>query len=173
MDTDNFTRYIIAPVWPRQSSCTVHEASTSHFTTDISSTLNMGFSYLVPLRYFNTHFIFPQSYSSGFFMLMVSNATTICMSFHSLSLMKRSYSTVWWKVCAWYFGRYFVSPSSHTVKRWSASGVDAVVPKCSENSFRTLYMYFIMDAFNFPCSLWLSYIPKYSCTFPLCTMSPP
>ena len=59
-------RDIISPMCPRNYSCTAYEASTHHFTTDISPTLKVSFNYLVHLIYFNTQFSFPQLSSSVF-----------------------------------------------------------------------------------------------------------
>ena len=100
MYTDNFIRDIMAPVCPRQSSCTAYKVSTHHFTTDVSPTLKVSFSSLVPLRYFNTHFSFPQSSFSGLFTHVVRDYTAVCMSRRSLALMNSSCTTVWWKLFA-------------------------------------------------------------------------
>ena len=66
LDTDTFPKDIISPICPQQSSCTMYKTSTHHFTTDMSPTLNVSFSSLVPLRYFNTRFSFTQASSSDF-----------------------------------------------------------------------------------------------------------
>ena len=48
LDTYNFQRDTISPVWPRNYSFTTYESSNHHFTTDMSLTLKASFSFLVP-----------------------------------------------------------------------------------------------------------------------------
>ena len=99
IDTDPFTRDIMVILCPQQSSCTMYEASTHQFNTDMSPSLMVSFSSLVPLIYYNTRFIFPQSSSSGFFTHVVRNATSVCMSWHDLALVNSCFTTIWWRVC--------------------------------------------------------------------------
>ena len=158
--TSPFPRDIMSPVCPWQFSCTAYEGSNHHFTTGMSSTLKVSFSSLVILRYFNTRFSFPQYSSSVFFMGLVRNSTTVCMSWCSPAPMNSSCATLWWKVCTCSSVRYFVLTSSCTVKMWSSSEVAAVVTKCSGNFCSTIYSYSIMDYFTVTCLMYLSSIPK-------------
>ena len=107
LDTAPFPRGIIDPVCPWQSLCTVYAASTHHFTTDMPPALKASFSYLIPLRYFNTRLSFTSS-PCLFFHACGDNATLICMSWHALELMNSRCATVWIKVCDWSSGRYCV-----------------------------------------------------------------
>ena len=118
LDTNNFPRDIMDPFCHWQSLCNAYEASTHHFTSDMSLTLKIIFSSLVSLRYFKICLSFPQSYLSGLFKRAVINATVICMSWCAPSLMNSSCDTVWWKVCSKYSGTYCFLTLSRTGKRW-------------------------------------------------------
>ena len=95
IDTDPFTRDIMVILCPQQSSCTMYEASTHQFNTDMSPSLMVSFSSLVPLIYFSTCFSFSQSSSSSFFPRVVSNTTSVCIYWRALKIMNSSCTTVW------------------------------------------------------------------------------
>ena len=117
LDTAPLPRDIMAHVCTQRLSCTAYEVSTHHITTERSPTFKVSFSFLVPLRYFNTRLSFNQSYSSGFYTHVMRNSTTICMSWSALALMSISCATFWWKVYSCYSGRYWLSISMCTLKR--------------------------------------------------------
>ena len=76
----DFPRVVIPPVCPLQSSWVLYEASTHQQILFRSLTLNVSFMYFVPFKYFMTLFSLPQSSSSGFFTLVVRNATGVAIS---------------------------------------------------------------------------------------------
>ncbi len=60
----------------------------------------VNFRYLVPFRYRNTRFNFPQLSLSGALALVVRKATTVCMSRQALVATNSSWTIVWWNAIA-------------------------------------------------------------------------
>ena len=58
--------------------------------------------WLVPFRYFNTIFRFPQSYSSEYLTLVVSNDTAVCVSFLDCEPINSKCATEWWNILSRY-----------------------------------------------------------------------
>jgi hypothetical protein len=66
------------PVWPRQSSRIWCDPSIYQCTANLScSAHSVSYKYLVPFRYFNTRFNFPQSSASGACTRVVRKETAV------------------------------------------------------------------------------------------------
>ncbi len=117
LDTDPFPIENNAPPCPLQSQCTLWDPPTYHFRIPRFLMLNLNFKYLVPFRYFSTCFNLPQSSLSGFFTLVVRNATAVCISCLAHVDINSSCATRRWKARVCSSSSTHTSPSSLTLNK--------------------------------------------------------
>ncbi len=86
---------IIAPVWPRQSSWTVWEASTHHLRHVRLLADRLSFMWRVLQRYRRMRLSLPQSSLPGHFMHVVRKETAVWISWRVRLQRNRSWATVW------------------------------------------------------------------------------
>ena len=150
----------MAPPCPLQSQWVLCDPSMNHLMTPMDSIVRVGFSLLVPFRYFNALLSFPKSSSSGFLTLVVKKDTAVWMSLLAHELMNSNWEVVWWNAISFSSGRYFASSVSITLNRWSAAGVASFPVINYRNSSMMLYRYLNIDISRLLLSMNSKSIPR-------------